>query len=53
MHSTQVGQEHKIVTSLASQKSQIQSLLSQQHTILSHLQAAQRAQLEAQQATAV
>ncbi|MBV9487012.1 MAG: C40 family peptidase [Frankiaceae bacterium] len=53
IHSAQVAQEHKIVSSLASQKSQINSLLNQAQAVLSHLKAAQRARIAAQQQATV
>jgi cell wall-associated NlpC family hydrolase len=53
IHTAQVVQEHKIVTSLASQKSQVTNLLSQAQAVVSHLKAAQRARLAAQQQATV
>jgi cell wall-associated NlpC family hydrolase len=48
VHNAQVAQQRKIVASISGQKSQIEGLLSQRQTLLSHLRASQRAQLAAQ-----
>jgi len=53
VHNAQVAQQRKTLSAISSQKTQIEGLLSQQQALLSHLQAAQRAQLAAQQHAAV
>jgi len=53
VHNAQVAQQRKAVSAISSQKSQIEGLLSQQQALLSRLKASQRAQLAAQQHTAV
>jgi peptidoglycan DL-endopeptidase CwlO len=53
VHNAQVAQQRKIISSISSAKSQIDGLLGQQETLLSHLKASQRAALAAQHATAV
>jgi cell wall-associated NlpC family hydrolase len=52
VHNAQVAQQRKIVATITNQKQQIEGLLSQQQTLLSHLRASQRAHLAAQQQAA-